>query len=69
MAREGFKWSDEYTQCILRAILDEERPRILYDSSSCDYLKPPVPYVDFLANEADGTNNELDSDFLDSLQV
>lgn len=80
LANEGFDWADPYTQCTLKSILND-RPRVVYDPSACDYLRPQVPYVDLLANAAAaadddnddepkmGDNSHFDGSFLDDPQV
>lgn len=58
---EGFEWKDAYTQCVLKTILND-RPRILYDASGCDYLRQPPPYVDLLLTDPNDAPPDAASD-------
>ena len=40
LSEQGYTWTDTYSQCILKTILND-RPRIVYDPSSCDQQHTP----------------------------
>ncbi len=64
---EGYDWKDAYTQCVLKTVLND-RPRIVYDSSRCDYLREllpvavqPPPYVDLLITDPKGEQEQAEA--------
>ena len=61
LSEEGLSWNDLYAQCILKTILND-RPRIVYDPSKCEYSRYPASISDYSATDA--AANVVDSSLL-----